>query len=275
MENDSDLGRVMQEHVRMLRDFPEARQNPRNASTAVTLLGDLAILGTAGTADTWRSDLELLAQSFDVKASFRRAPTFTGTVADSTDHIRFEPFEGIDPRRHDDTTLPFAAVQARTLTYDQVFHEVALIFADLEEEGDPDPFAQRELTSGERVFHRKVGNGRKFDRFDKGSPSPCVHGTFIVWTKAPKALKGFHRRYSNFQDSWLRHCSRKMNCGMYAAFAPDIRTERHPVLAARIDPTDERRGHRTANRSRHDATNSANSVSLDTSCHASATCEAT
>ena len=48
-------------------------------------------------------------------------------------------------------------------------------------------------------------------------------------------LKGFHRRYSNFQDSWLRHCSRKMNCGMYAAFAPEnLRTR--TIRGAAIRP---------------------------------------
>lgn len=222
MADDTDLGRVMTEHARMLRDFPETRQNPRSAAAAVTLLGDLTTIGTEGAPDTWRNDIELLAEAFDIKPSFRREPTFTGTVSDSTAHvIRFEPYEGIAPLTHDGDEIPSTEIQARTLTYDQIFHDVAVAFADLEEAAVADPYAPRALKPGEKVFHRKVGKSRKFDQFDKGSDSPCKHNSFVVWNKSPKAAKGFHRRYTNFQDGWLRHCARGMNCGMYAAFAPD------------------------------------------------------
>ncbi|MFJ2543065.1 hypothetical protein [Microbacterium sp. NPDC087589] len=222
MTDDIDLGRVMTEHMRMLRDFPETRQNPRSAATSVTVLGDLTAIGADSAPDTWRSDIELLAHAFDVKPSFRREPTFTGTVSDSTAHvIRFEPYEGIAPLTHDGKEISSTEIQARTLTYDEIFHAVAVAFADLEEAAATDPYAPRALTAGQKVFHRKVGNSRKFDQFDKGSDSPCKHNSFVVWNKSPKAAKGFHRRYTNFQDGWLRHCARGMNCGMYAVFAPD------------------------------------------------------
>ena len=222
MADDTDLGRVMTEHMRMLREFPETRQNPRSATAAVTMLGDLTAIGTEGAPETWRNDIELLAEAFHIDPSFRREPTFTGTVSDSTAHvIRFEPYEGIAPLTHDGEEIPFTEVQARTLTYGEIFHAVAVAFADLEEATETDPYAPRALTAGQKVFHRKIGNSRKYDRFDKGSDSPCKHNSFVVWNKSPKAAKGFHRRYTNFQDGWLRHCARGMNCGMYAAFAPD------------------------------------------------------
>ena len=43
---------------------------------------------------------------------------------------------------------------------------------------------------------------------------------FVVWSNAPKAAKGLKRRYPNFEEAWLRHCKRGMNCGMYAVFVP-------------------------------------------------------
>lgn len=78
----------------------------------------------------------------------------------------------------------------------------------------------RDLEPGEVVYHRKVGNSRKFDRFDTGSSTPCAHGAdqFKGWV-GDKAVKGMARRYDNFTSDMLIHCDKYPNCGMYGVDA--------------------------------------------------------
>jgi len=78
----------------------------------------------------------------------------------------------------------------------------------------------RPLEGGEVIYHRKVGNSKKFDRFDAGSLDPCSHGagSFTGWG-GDKALKGMARRYDNFTPAMLIHCERFPNCGMYGVDA--------------------------------------------------------
>ncbi|MFF9780324.1 hypothetical protein ACF1HJ_42665 [Streptomyces sp. NPDC013978] len=83
----------------------------------------------------------------------------------------------------------------------------------------PSLYAVRELQPGETVYHRKVGNGKKYDHFDEGSSKPCgCNKEFTVFKSAPKASGGMARRYSNFHDKdvRLKHCVRYPNCNMYA-----------------------------------------------------------
>lgn len=77
----------------------------------------------------------------------------------------------------------------------------------------------RTLKPGEVVYHRKIGtSGGGYDNFDEGSLKPCMHGAdqFRPFRAADKAAKGMARRYTNFEPSWLYHCSRYPNCGVYA-----------------------------------------------------------
>lgn len=78
----------------------------------------------------------------------------------------------------------------------------------------------RQLRPDEIVYHRKVGDSKKFDHFDEGSTSPCKHGagSFIRWG-GDKARKGMARRYDNFDDRMLVHCKRYPDCGMYGVDA--------------------------------------------------------
>lgn len=82
------------------------------------------------------------------------------------------------------------------------------------------PEASRDLEAGEVIYHRKVGNSQKFDRFDAGSAEPCSHGAaaFKGWG-GDKALKGMSRRYDNFTPAMLIHCNKFPNCGMYGVDA--------------------------------------------------------
>jgi len=87
------------------------------------------------------------------------------------------------------------------------------------------PFTKRDLEPGEKVFHRKVGNNRKFDNFDAGSPKPCSHGVdSFERFHGDKSLKGMARRYGNFQKEWLRHCGKYPDCNVYAVFSPAARS---------------------------------------------------
>ncbi|WP_182525123.1 hypothetical protein [Nocardioides dongkuii] len=80
--------------------------------------------------------------------------------------------------------------------------------------------SSRMLEAGEVIYHRKVGNSRKFDRFDAGSTEPCGHGAsaFKAWG-GDKAIKGMARRYENFTAAMLVHCEKFPNCGMYGVQA--------------------------------------------------------
>lgn len=82
------------------------------------------------------------------------------------------------------------------------------------------PARSRDLERGEFVYHRKVGGSKKFDHFDAGSATACIHGAdnFIPW-HGPKATKGMARRYDNFTPDMLIHCAKKMQCGMYGVDA--------------------------------------------------------
>ncbi|MEW1832913.1 hypothetical protein [Streptomyces sp. NPDC088196] len=80
-------------------------------------------------------------------------------------------------------------------------------------------YEKRELEPGEIVYHRKIGESKKFDHFDEGSSKPCgCNKGFANWNNAPKASQGMARRYSNFyeKDVQLKHCPRYPNCNVYA-----------------------------------------------------------
>jgi hypothetical protein len=86
---------------------------------------------------------------------------------------------------------------------------------------EPDPLPPCELTPGVAVYHRKISpQPRNYDRFDAGSPSPCIHGadSFERWS-GDKAVKGMQRIYSNFDPKMLYHCSKFPRCGVYAVKA--------------------------------------------------------
>lgn len=102
---------------------------------------------------------------------------------------------------------------------DLVFEMIDRLIAHKSEDADVAPPTSRALADGECVYHRKVGNSRKFDRFDSGSSSPCTHGSSgFMRVHGPKSTKGMARRYTNFTPDMLFHCGKYPNCGVYAVF---------------------------------------------------------
>lgn len=81
---------------------------------------------------------------------------------------------------------------------------------------------KRTLSPGERVYHRKIGSGGPTDRFDQGSPDACPHGAdnYVRFHKAPKAVKGMQRIYTNVGPNDLYHCNKFPNCGVYMVQGP-------------------------------------------------------
>lgn len=79
----------------------------------------------------------------------------------------------------------------------------------------------RVLEPGQTVYHRKVGDSRgPYDSFDEGSDKPCVHDDWKSFKHADKATKGMARVYANFEPSWMQHCARFPNCGVYVVRRP-------------------------------------------------------
>jgi hypothetical protein len=79
----------------------------------------------------------------------------------------------------------------------------------------------RVLEPGQTVYHRKVGDSRgPYDSFDEGSDKPCVHDDWKSFKHADKATKGMARIYANFEPSWMQHCARFPNCGVYVVRRP-------------------------------------------------------
>lgn len=222
LEDDAELGDLMRTLLSWLAEFPGPAPSPRELAGDVAFLGSPQALGAVDAPDHWRQDLTALTQTFGLSASFHLGPDFTGTVAERTRHvIRFEPYRGKDPVTESGKELSHTAVTARDMPYAELFRQVASALTGLVDDGERSAYAVRELTAGERVYHRKQGNSRKFDSFDQGSTKPCSHGhsSFKRWG-GDKCRKGMARRYSNFQDAWLHHCSKYPNCNVYAVFVP-------------------------------------------------------
>lgn len=190
------------------------------AGGSAVVLGDPSGLGVTGTPPEWRTRVTEVIEAFGFDAHLF-ASRFSGTVPRNTRAIfRLDPYSGADPQAP--LGLVVTDVDARGLTFDAVLD---VIIAQLVLASDPsDPAVDptfRALKPGERVFHRKQGSGRSFDRFDAGSSAPCSHGVAsFVRFSGDKSTKGFRRRYSNFADDMLYHCRKYPNCGMYAVFAP-------------------------------------------------------
>lgn len=222
LENDAELGSVMRILLGWLEEFPAPAPNAREVSGEVVFLGSPLALGAVDVPDEWRQELTALAHVFGLSVDFQHGPDFGGTVAERVRHvIRFEPYRGKDPVTATGKELTHTGVVARDMPYEELFRQTASALAGLVDEVEHSPYAVRALAAGERVYHRKQGNSRKFDTFDQGSTKPCSHGhgAFTKWG-GDKCRKGMARRYSNFEDAWLHHCSKYPNCNVYAVFAP-------------------------------------------------------
>lgn len=222
LESDAQVGELMRHYVRILRSIAPQRSR-RTHQYTVLVLGDPADLGTSSLPERWREEVEWLADAFDAKVIFEKGPKIPEGVPNRLMRLFvLDPWAGKLPADRDGNEVPHVAVDGRNNSFDEVFHEFAVHLRSFRPEAPADPFAPRELAPGERVFHRKVGDsGGGYDNFNDGSPAPCSHGkAFKRYTKAIQATKGFERRYTNFDPSWLYHCS-ESGCGMYAVFTPD------------------------------------------------------
>jgi len=225
MEGDAQLGDVMAQYLGWLAEFPAPVTTARDLPNTVVFLGSPTALGCEGAPEEWRQGLIRLAQAFNCAAVFHHGPDFTGSVGANVRQVfRFEPYRGEKPVGPEGEELTAVDIDVRAEPYEAVFQRVAVALANHAEADAPARFALRALEPGERVYHRKVGNNRRYDNFDEGSPTPCAHGeeSFQRFGR-DKARKGMAHRYSNFEVSWLRHCSKFPNCNLYAVFAPGDR----------------------------------------------------
>lgn len=214
----ADLGEIGHQAMGWFRDYPAPPAPRRSRHPEFAVIGDPGVRGSVDVPDAWRDDVRALARVYglDLKLELRSGRERL-ELSDNTVHafVLDAAFAGRVPEG-----ITSTALDSRQMSWRKMLSEMAgkLALATEEEEL---PVTSRELASGERVFHRKIGNSRHFDRFDSGSPDPCKHqvGSFVPWG-GPKATKGMARRYSNFHPSMLRHCGKYPNCNVYAVFAP-------------------------------------------------------
>jgi hypothetical protein len=221
MEDHAQLGDLMCAYLEMAGEMGPPT-SVRTLTRSIVFLGDPRALGSLNAPESWRNELTELCRAFDADVQFHRGPKFTGTVSDKVTHVfRFEPYSGEEPRTSRGEEIQHTKIDARITTYSAIFHQIALQLANIEDETESSAFEPRALEPGEQVFHRKLGGSSKFDRFDEGAGTACSHGAaFVRFHHSDKAIKGFRRRYTNFEDSWMRHCSKYPDCGMYAVFCP-------------------------------------------------------
>lgn len=221
MEDDAQIGDVMRTYIDMVAEFGPLT-SVRTLTRLIVFLGDPLALGSLNAPKKWREELKELCRAFDADVGFHRGPKFADTVSDKVTHVvRFEPYSGEEPRTSHGEEIEQIKIDARSTTYADMFHQIALALANIEDEAEASAFEPRALEPGEQVFHRKRGRSGKFDLFDKGSDTACSHrGDFVRFYNSDKAVKGFRRRYTNFEDSWMHHCPKYPGCGMYAVFCP-------------------------------------------------------
>lgn len=222
MDDTMQVGELMAHYIDLLRDVGPQRARKTFPHT-VLFLGDLTDLGTRDAPSHWKEDIVLLAEAFDAKVIFERGPKISAGVPRALMKLFvLDPYVGKLPEDEDQNEIPHVSVDARNLAYVDVFQTLSAELAAFRPRAAEDPFTPRALKPGEKVFHRKVGDSRGgFDNFNAGSPDPCSHDKgFKRYFKSDQATKGFERRYTNFEASWLYHCDQG-GCGVYAVFCPD------------------------------------------------------
>lgn len=227
MDDEDELGGLLRHYVQVVKDIGPQRAR-RNLGHTVVVLGDLGGMATAGLPDDWQEEIEYLAEAFDAKVIFGKGPMVPEGVPNRLMRLFvLDPYSGSVPSSGDeDSELPLLEIDGRNNGFAEVFSAIAVSLKQHEPDIVGDPFAPRELKPGEHVYHRKVGNSRGgYDNFNEGSRNPCSHQKgFKRYHKAIQATKGFKRRYTNFDESWLYHCS-EGGCGVYAVFVPGARAD--------------------------------------------------
>ncbi|BCW47981.1 hypothetical protein [Arthrobacter sp. StoSoilB13] len=204
-------------------EFPAPASPARSRTHQIVFLGDLRNLGVVDAEVKWREKLASLAASFGFNAHVvGSGDAFSGAVSEKTAFVfQFDPYGG---RRADPpSSLRREPIELhiRGAKFDDVLRSITLTLIEDFDNQNVDEAPCRDLVPGDRIFHRKIGNSRAFDRFDEGSTKPCKHGAdSFTRFNGPKSLKGFRRRYGNFEDEWMHHCGKYPNCGMYAVFCP-------------------------------------------------------
>lgn len=225
LQDEADLGAVMQHYIGMVADLGPLR-SARTLPFNVLILGNPHELGCADTPANWQEQLTFLAQAFDADITFERGPTVTGVPKNLMCLIRFDPFAGKLPKKLEgdgtegEEEIEHTPIEARFTSFADAFHQICVVLNAFEPPPAADEYAPRELKPGEKVYHRKVGNAVGYDRFNAGSSESCQHtSAYVRYYNSDKAVKGFRRRYTNFEASWMHHCKQSA-CGMYAVFCP-------------------------------------------------------
>jgi hypothetical protein len=214
----SEVLQLVNDLIRWRSEFPVPVDRSVRGTTTVALLGDPTHLCIGDVPVDWRTRLGEILAAFDRRATIAGdGSRFSGDLpANTVMALVFDPYAGHEPRLPPDVDL--TPLPTRELT----FGDVELAICDalcLLAESAEDEVIDAELIAGRTIFHRKIGSSRHFDRFDSGSPDPCKHGigSFKPWS-GDKCVKGFQRRYADFQPSMLQHCGKFPNCGVYAVF---------------------------------------------------------
>lgn len=216
------IGLLMQKYVSWAHELRYFRAE-RTLHYSLLVLGDLAMLEVKDVPEDWRARVNLLAQAFDASATFELGPNLpSGVPKNLMFVVQFDPWTGAAPkndRLEDD--LKLVKLEARHMGYREVFQSIVSELRSFQPKKESSVFEPRDLRPGEKIYHRKVGNSPGFDQFNEGSTEPCQHQSgYVRYHNSDKAVKGFLRRYTNFEPEWMHHC-KKGSCGMYAVFSPE------------------------------------------------------
>ncbi|TFC22094.1 hypothetical protein E3O55_18935 [Cryobacterium sp. MDB1-18-2] len=221
LDEEPETARLVRELLDWCLEFPAPLSERRSRPQPMAFVGDPRRIGIEEVPDSWRQYLTILAAMFMLTAEVKDGPSFDGTLSSKTTLVvKLDPYAGKTLVVPSDTGI--VLIDARGRTFMSVVDEISIHLVTREAAlvDIQNATAARDLLPGERVYHRKIGSSRNFDRFNEGSPKPCSHGesSFIPW-HGPKATKGLERRYTNFEPGMHKHCSRYPTCGMYAVFA--------------------------------------------------------
>jgi hypothetical protein len=197
---------------------------PRKARFTVMLLGNPLANGAIADLDlTWDEQLRSLGVvlNVDLQIVTSRAGIHDAFPASTKLTVAFDPGLVGQAKKIGQVPQPDELVCGGRNVSALVVHVAELILAKLAEADDDETpiSAVRTLQPGDEHFYRKQGNSASFDKFTP--TTPCSHDVgWIRYMKAPKATKGMHRIYTNFEDDMLHHCARGYGCNVYAVFAP-------------------------------------------------------
>jgi hypothetical protein len=220
LDNEHDLAMLVDVLLGWGEEHPVPADPRAHARDTVVFLGNPQALCSDPVPADWRQRLTRTAEAFGMNASIvGDGSKFSGDVPASTVQVvSFDPYGGHAPRVPGDVTT--ISVPARDRAWRDLEAAVCGVLSRIEPAEEETAPPKVELAPGQKVYHRKVGASRKFDKFDAGSAEPCRHGegAYIPW-HGDKCIKGFQRRYVDFTPSMLRHCGRYPNCNVYAVFA--------------------------------------------------------